>query len=223
MLDDAAGLVTDPLNAGSAAKTASDALDRALIQLKLIQEETDRDIRDYLSEIDSIARLITESIEQTGQRAENTLLELAARAEALEERIYQDAIDIVYRVQCASEVFATDSLKRALADAVNTLRAADPNFTFFGLRVAGTEIEPIDIPDPDIAYRAVKQQRQARLANLTATDDAYIIVSTYLNLARLARLTQCHYIDQNQSIIFVRDYLEFERLNKPWTEILRVD
>ena len=127
-----------------------------MIQLGQLQSKTDLDIRNYLSEVDKIVSNINSTIRNEGDRAERILLMLSDRAMNLEKLVHQDAINAIWRAQCAAEVVATDTLQRSLAEAINTIRMSEPSFNVFGLP-AKIEIKPVDIRDPDIAYRAIKK------------------------------------------------------------------
>jgi hypothetical protein len=231
VLSDVAGIVVDPLkiergseNVLKSTKIISASLDRTLLQLKQLQEKTDLDIRSYLAQIDEIVTSVNSTIYEEGQRVEQIILTLADKAESLENQAHQDAIDLIWRVQCAIEVTATDTVQRALADALNSIRASEPTFVVFGIPTGKLNLQPVDIKDPDIVYRAIKKKRLQWLnEDLTENDDAYIIRSAYLNLARLSKLTQCHYIGHDSEVIFIRDYYEFERLSMPWNRVVRIE
>lgn len=212
----------DPLGLEGPSKRVSDSIDRAALQLREIQEETDADISRYLVELDAIATEATTALLLASDQLSRALEEVASRAERFEEQVYADSVKLLWRSQCAAEVTLTDTLQRALAQAISNIRRSDPKFVVVGVPAVRLDLQPIEIQFPDQAYAAVKKKEEERLLSLEDGDSASIIFSVYLNLARLARLTQCHYLDQRAARVFRQDYYNFERLMEPWVSAVEV-
>lgn len=161
----------------------------------------------------------------TLQQALTGTQELIAQATAnmleLERRVNADALNLLYRAQCAAQETLTEG-RRAFALMVEDVRLANPGITFLGLRLTGVRAESVEILDPDQAYRSV---RDARLAQLRRTVNdrsaAYEIISTYANLQRMARLTLCHYLDQSVAGLWITEINDLERRTVPWTTVVR--
>ena len=215
LIDSVKGFLNDPIGLKTSSNTLAAAADRSLLALKQLQDETDADISRYLVGIEEIIAAINSGAEDRINQALEAAIEL-------EKKIYLDSVNLIWRAQCSAESVLTDTLKRSLADSINALSSANPQFKVFGIRVAEGKVEPVQVVDPDIAYRAVKREYLKRLESLQDTDDPYIILSTYINLSRLARLTQCHYIDSVGASVFISDYFEFERVARPWTTVVSV-
>lgn len=224
VVQDTTDIITDPFKIGEASENIArsvdqivDGLDRTLLNIKEIQSETDEDIRDYLSQVDSMVESFNETVTTAGKQMETSLAVLANEVKELENQVYKDAIDLIWRAQCAATVLIEETAKKALADMLNKLKESKPKIIVFGMTIGEAEIGEMDILDPDLVYRAVKQNRLKFLNDtLTKHSDAYSIKSTYLNLSRLAKLTQCHYIGQGLEMDFIRERYEFERLAAPW-------
>lgn len=216
------GFLSDPLKLDSSSKRISASLDRSLRQLAAIQDETDADVREYLEQIEEIVRSFNSEIRAGIADIDQIVAKAISKAEQLEQQIYKDAVKLIWRAQCAAEVTLTDSLQRGLADAINSIRRADPSFKILGVPIGRAEVKPVDVPDPDLAYRAIKRKYLERLNKVDEFDDPYVFISTYSNLARLARQTRCHYLGQSAGDLFVRDFFEFERLAAPWKDIVQL-
>ena len=113
----------------------------------------------------------------------------------------------------------TDQFQRGLVEAITNLRKADPGITILGIRVVGFRAEDVTIIDPDMAYRSMKAKRLENMKYITERSDSYQIVSVYENLARIAKLARCNYIDQPSAVLYINDMLEFQRLSRPWIEL----
>lgn len=215
VFEDIWSVIVDPLKLDSSSTRVIDSMDRILLQLKALQEETDRDINEYLNRIEGIV--------ESALSGQQELIEKAiSDAAELEEKVYQDAVDLIWRAQCAAEVTLTDTVQRSLAEAINAILRTDPQFEVFGMRIVNAKIDPVQVVDPDIAYRAIKRQYLRRLDRMGDQTDAYFIVSTYSNIARLARITQCHYLGTNLQKKFIEDFFEYERRVIPWNTVVSV-
>jgi hypothetical protein len=144
---------------------------------------------------------------------------------SLETQINRDANNLIYRAQCLAEVALNDQMQRAFSTVFATLQKADPSITtFLGLTAAHLHVNQVKILDPDVAYKNLKKATFDLLNNEQYVNDnspAYIILSSYQNLERIAKLTRCHYLDQVFEDQFILEANDLERLSLPWRWVVR--
>src|ERR1700744_2651333 len=113
------GVVTDPLGLRRASQTLSESVERSLIQLTALESVANNDVKARLEQIRSI---VTDAL--SGQRA---LIDQAVlNMNQLEASINRDAVNLLYRAQCAAEVAATTTSQRLFASLISNLRKSDP-------------------------------------------------------------------------------------------------
>ena len=210
IFQDAWGVVTDPFKLGKASSELSQSLERTMAQLSILESQTNYDVQQRLEQIRSIVRDALDGTQAIIDDATTRML-------ALEAQINADAIKLIYRAQCATEVVLNDQLQRSFAQLISNLKKANPGVTILGIRVIDLDVSDIKIDYPDQAYIST---RAAVLDSLkkTVTDKskAYDILSSYQNLERAARFTRCYYIDQSLDTRWVAEVNELERLSLPW-------
>lgn len=215
-LEDAWGVVTDPVKLKASSSTLAASVERSLIELGHLEGVVNNHAQERLQQIRSI---IADALGGT----RDVIADAEKRMLAVEQAIYVDAKKLLYEVQCKTEVLLSDQLQRSLAGIIAELNAADPSIRIFGVTIIDLSLKKIIVDDPDKAYRSA---REAKLALLSRTindnSDAYLIVSTYQNLERLARFTRCHYIDQHLSLTFTQEINDLARLSLPWMSFVRL-
>jgi hypothetical protein len=211
---DAWGVVTDPLKLRQASSTLSDSLERSLIQLGALEATGNYDAQQRLEQIRSILHDVIGGTDNTISLATNNMLEL-------ESSINADAIKLIYRAQCASEVVLMNQFQRSFAQLMANLQKADPSIRLGGIRIIDLTANNITIDDPDQAYISTKSAVIAKLQkDVTDNSKAYEILSAYQNLEMAAKFTRCYYLDQALDKRFVQEVNELERQSLPWVMVV---
>jgi hypothetical protein len=205
----------DPLKLRESSRNISESLERSLNQLRALQHASNDMAQQRLEQIRSIMREFQAQFDQSIDRIARRLLEI-------ENQIYEDSIQLIYRAQCAAEVALMDQFQRGFAQFIMHLREANPSLRIAGYRVISVGINRIEITDPDLAYRVAKNEVEARLRReIRERDNAYQILSAWQNLERSARFARCHYIDQVLAVWFSQEIAELSRRSSPWVTVVR--
>ena len=208
------GVVTDPLGLRRSSATLSDAVERALIQLRELERDANSDVRERLEQIRSIVREALSGADGAIAKALAAMLELEARTN-------QDALRLIYRAQCSVSDLQTQ-FRETLARMIVDLKNANPGVDIFGYRAISTGINGIVIENPDQAYRSTRDATLAALnKKLTDKSDAYEILSTYQNLIRAAQFARCHYIGEGLEARLFEQINEWRRLSEPWVSTVK--
>lgn len=211
------GVVTDPLKLKKSSSTLSDSVERSLIELKALEGTTNGHVQERLEQIRSI---VNGAINGTGAQISSAL----DKMNEVERHINEDAVNIIYRGQCAVEVAGTDQIQRAYAELVDNLRKSEPGIVIFGIKIISLSAKKVDVSDPDKAFFSLREAVFKRLNSDTSDNtSAYDILSAYQNLARLARLTRCHYIDLPLAAVMTKEVNELNRLSLPWVQVVQVE
>ena len=207
--EDAWGVVTDPLGLKKASGDISESLDRTLIQLRDLEGVANNNVKERLEQIRSILKDVI--------NGSQTVVDVALfQMRALEADINMDAISLLYRTQCAA-LDTADQLRRVAEKTISDVIKADPGVTVLGIKISGTHMDNIEITDPDEAYISAKHAILDKLdKDINDDSQAYLILSAYQNIERMARFTRCYYIGQVYDILWVQEVNELERLSSPW-------
>jgi hypothetical protein len=216
LVQDIGGFLTDPLKLDKSTTNLGQSADRALAALQALEVKSSYDVQSRLEQIRSIIKDLNDGIAKHIQSADALIAKAQSAMNALEQKIDDDAINLIYRAQCAAEVALTDQLQRSLADTIDTIVKANPGVTILGIRVGGVDLKPVTITDPDIAYSSTKSFYLVELGKLKASDPAILIPSKFANVARFARFARCHYIDAPLGMRFLQEEIEFNQLSVPW-------
>jgi hypothetical protein len=208
------GIATDPLKLDRSSKTLADSLARTMLQLKELEKQVNYDATARLEQIRSIVQEALRGSEAAIERAERAML-------TLEQQINQDAINLLFRAQCAVEVALMDQAQRAFAAFIGNLIKADPSVKILGIKVIDLGANNIQITDPDQAYISSKSAALTALnQNQKDNSRAYSILSVYQNLERGARFTRCAYMGQGLEWRWVKEINELELLSLPWLTVV---
>jgi hypothetical protein len=139
---------------------------------------------------------------------------------ALESQIFGDASSIIEQFRCVAHDIETVQLQEGVADAINNVRAADPGINILGVRIINLHLKQVEILEPDKAYFSLRDGYLANLAKLKDGDRASEVVSTYGNIIRIAKDAQCVYAKQAYGGMFLREQIDYDRLNRRWTTIV---
>ncbi|MBI5012679.1 MAG: hypothetical protein HZC06_08090, partial [Methylocystis sp.] len=142
-------VVTDPFKIGKASATLSQSAERSLIQLQALEGIANAHVSDRLEQIRSILR---EALNGTDKIVQDATLQMLG----LEQQINQDALDFLYKTQCAAEVAATATMQRGFAELITNLRKANPGVKILGVKLAELSADEVTITDPDQAYVSTK-------------------------------------------------------------------
>lgn len=216
IFDDTWGIVTDPIKLRQSSATLADSLDRTLAQLETLEGKADVHIAERLEQIRSIIKEAMGGTEQLLDKATADMLRL-------EVQVNVDAIDLIYRAQCA----ATETInqgRQAFANVVSDLGRADPGLYILGLKIIDLRTKTVQVEYPDQAYWNMKKKLFDHLrASVKDDTDAYDIFSAYTNLGEMARLTLCSYINQPAANkIWTQEMNQMEVLAAPWTDVVLV-
>jgi hypothetical protein len=210
LFDDLWGIATDPLKIGKLADSAQ----RSLIQIKELEAQGNYDATARLEQMRSI---ITEAI-AGGEDAINLA---ANKMDALEKQIDTDALNLIYRAQCAAEQVLMGQMQQSFAQFIKEVKEANPGYTIFGIRFGGIQLNEITVTNPDDAYITAKAAVFAKLDHdLKDNSKAYAILSTYSNLATQATYTRCFYVDQPAETKWIKEKNDLARISLPWTTIV---
>lgn len=209
-------IVNDPLGIQRGSTQLYDTTMRSLLQLQELEGITNAHVEQRLEQIRSIVR-------DAVSRTNDSIAKAEAAMRSLEDQINRDAMELLYRAQCITEVALMDQARRAFAAYIGDLKEAEPSVTILGIRVIDLKLRQIEIEDPDKAYLTTKAVTLRKLEK-AATDDsrAYLILSAYQNLKRGARFTRCHYLDSALAIQFTREMNELELRSIPWVTVVRM-
>lgn len=211
VFEDAWNVVADPLKLDHSSKTLSDSLYRTLLQVDTLESRANYDASQRIAQI----RSILADADQDINKAEKEMA-------AIEAKVNQDAINLIYRSECAL-VIATLEFRQGMADILSDLRKSDPHVTVAGITIVDFKSNKFEINDPDKAYWDLKKKRLLLLENdVTDDSNAYEILSTYQNLERAAKFARCSYLDQALDLMFVSETNGLELLSLPWTTTVRV-
>lgn len=200
-------VVTDPVGIVRGSSTLAASLERTLAQLTALEGRIDYDVQQRLEQIRSI-------LNDTIENAEKAML-------ALERQINADAIRLLYRAKCFTEVALMDQFQRSFSQLIANIKKANPAISILGIRIINLDVGEIKIDFPDQAYISTKEALIGALREKKNNDfSAYTILSTYQNLERAASFTRCHYIDQALDTRWVQEVNELERLSLPWIQVV---
>ena len=165
-------IVTDPLKLGKSSDKLSATVQDALVQLQAMEATGNHHAEERLEQIRSILRGAFEGGQETIDRAEADML-------ALEKKIDQDAVDFVYRAQCAVQQ-TLDQGHNSFAEYASDLRQVNPGIFIFGIEVVDIRTHDIKVTEPDRAYRTIKAEKLRQLDKaVTENTPAADIVSVY--------------------------------------------
>ena len=216
-LDEAWGVVTDPLKIGKGTENIISAVERSMIHLERIQEKLGENANQVLDRVDKTIgetrRDVFKMIDETGHVAESVTNNAFAKMTALQTNTIKDVRELV---KCSTQVTLYEA-QTALARSLNDLGERKPRIEFWGWTILSAKIDPQDIDNPMQAFRRVKALYQAKLD--AVSDDAHPrdITDVYGELQRISDLTRCHY--KSDTGLFDELYwteIEYNRLERPW-------
>ena len=201
--------VSDPLGLTRSASTLSASLDRTLGQLSKLESQTNEDISKDLEQIRSIIKEASSSISSDIDKATADMF-------ALEQKVNGDVFRLIYRVQCLS-ANVDDELQAATSRVIGQIAESKPRTSILGIPVVRFQVSPTTIKDADDVYREAKKAK-LEILNETVNDDtpAATIFWAYQDLEKLAKWTQCRYLNQAAEVAFTSEISEYERLSQPW-------
>ena len=217
ILEDAWGVLTDPLKLTEGTENLIHAIQRAFILAERLQGKIDADVTRYFDRIDRLALDVHTRLDETidgvfedaGVFVDDTLSGIIAT----ERQILNDA---QHALKCSGEVAKTQVID-ALVQSLHHLGASRPRITFFGTTILAAEITPEDIPNPIDGFREFRDLKLELLKEVKPEDHPHKITDVYAEIGRLASLTACHYKD-NSSVfeeLFWTE-IEFERRDRSW-------
>ena len=199
VFEDVWGVVTDPLKLGQSSAQLAASVERVMLQLQALQAKADYDVKQRLEQVRSILK--------------ETIAEASERMLAVEKEINADAVRLIYRAQCATDVVLLDRLQRSFAQLISNLNKANPGIRILGVTIIDVSANEVKIDNPDQAYASTKAAVMSRLEQTMSDEsNAYDILSAYQNLAMAASFTRCHYIDLALAVRLTEEVNEFDRL-----------
>jgi hypothetical protein len=215
----------------------SRAMDRATTRLRDMQHELDADVRDYLKVIDTIGSNVTEDVErilsninlnaeQRLDQANQIVQDALVRVEALEKQAVYDLRALLWEATCTGERFS-DTLKRTLGDTVRIVSEAEAElnvegFGLFPFLSARAEVRKVPLSNPFISYEEVRYEYEAAIAAITEDTPVRFVISAYDNIARMAKLTSCHYQGLATSQLLLQDFVTYGDRARSWALIAGV-
>jgi hypothetical protein len=214
------GIATDPLKLRAASSTLADSIERTLQQLSALEGQANAHVQERLEQIRSI---VNDAL--SGQK--DLLDKATANMLLLEKTVYKDAIDLLYRAQCAAG-HVNDELQNAVARVSEAISKIDPRVKVLGIPILELKTNPIVLQQPDEVYRATKAAYFSSLkdtslkGSVSENSPAWIIFWTYQNLASQAYWTKCKYLDRAGGEAFTQEANELELLSRPWIEAINM-
>lgn len=216
-LDEAWGVVTDPVKIGKGTENIIAAVERAMIHLERLQAKLGEDANNILEHVDKTIgdtrKDIFKMIDEGGNVAKDVTDNAFARMTALQTSMIKDVRELV---KCSTEVSLFQA-QTALAKSLNDLGERKPRIEIFGWVVLSAKIDPSDIDNPMKAFRRVKALYQSKLDAVTPEAHPREITDIYGELGRVSDLTRCHY--KADTGLFDELYwteIEYSRLERPW-------
>jgi hypothetical protein len=205
----------DPLGLGGATQTAADSVDRTMIQLQKLENVTAAHVEQRLEQIRSIIKDATVGTQATIDLATIDML-------ILEGQVNADAVNLIYRTECAANTILNYQLQKSFANFISTLKKADPALAFAGVRFLNIDMNEVTIDEPNNAYASAKAAALTALNRMDDNSSAYKIVFIYQNLGAAAMYARCHYIDDRAAqIFFTMEANDWERRAAPWIAVAR--
>jgi len=230
IVDDAWGVVSDPIGIARGGDSLVTAVNRASDTLLVLQRETDADIRDYIKELSSLIARAEQAI--ATQRRE-LVAQVTADLNRFADRADSYIREAIVQAQCAVEVTLTDTLRRALGgnlrfladdklEIVLPFKKPSTGFSrlFLDFEEDVIEIDISRTQSPARVYEIIRDRHLQNLAYATEADQTKHIVETYADIARFARFAQCHYRNDTYGIILAREYTHYDSLVRPWTSVV---
>jgi hypothetical protein len=217
VLDEAWGVVTDPLKIGKGTENIIAAVERAMIHIERIQDKLGRDANQILDRVDKTIgdtrKDVFKMIDATGFVARDVTNNAFAKLAVLQTSMIRDVRDLV---KCTTEVTLFQA-QTTLAQSLNDLGERKPRIEIFGWTIVSAKIDPQDIDNPMQAFRRVKALYQTKLDAVSADAHPREITDIYGELQRISDLTRCHY--KSDTGLFDELYwteIEYNRLERPW-------
>ena len=212
---DLGGVITDPLKLQSSSKEVSASLQRTMFQLDQLESQSNYDIADRINQV---SQVVNEAL--SGSEA----LEAKAISDAnnLEQQVNSDAINLIYNIQCTTDVILNGQLQQSFASLLNKFGDAQLSLHIFGIKVADLQSKKVSVQNPDQAYWSVKSQIMAALeAKTTDNSLAYEITSTYDDLALTAEQTACFYRHQpDKESEFISEINNLKIMSLEWKSVV---
>lgn len=234
VVEDAWGIVTDPLKIGSAGDSAVKAVNRATEALVTLQRETDSDIRDYLKELSGLILQLEGAIDR---QSSAVITRIVKEINQFSDRLDRSINSAIVQLECAAEVTLNDTLKRSMGGNVKfitrdkleiVLPFQKPSSGFWSSLFDSEEddIIEIDLSRVSSPFRVYEDIRDRHLENLkyikpdSRTKDLVLI---YADIARFARFAHCHYRNDAYGLLLSREYTHFDSLVRPWVSAVRIE
>jgi hypothetical protein len=212
------------------ARELSAAIDRAQDRFESMSVDLNYNMQSYLNTLDNIRASVRNDVgellenanldaEQRLNQIHESLDEALDRVEFLEKQAVYDLRTLLWEATCIPEVFA-DTVKRALGEAVDIVNAskAKLKLSFGRFTVSKVEIEfqEIEISSPDETYEKIKATYETKLARMDENTSVRFIIGSYANIARLARLTSCHFKGLSQDSVLLGDFVVYSNRARTW-------
>ncbi|MBS7534822.1 hypothetical protein KHC28_14255 [Ancylobacter sonchi] len=204
------GVVTDPFKIGRASENIVHAVERAAIHISRIQKDIDSSAEARINQIQGVLR-------DTKLNLDDSIDKALTRISSISDKLFLDTSNLV---RCSTEE-AARSIQDHLSQSLNDLGRRKPRIAVFGWTILTAEIDSQDITSPIASFREVKAIYDQKISAISPSDHPSKLTDYYAEIARLARLTACHYHnDSNTWLDLYDDYqLEYIRQQKYWTNI----
>lgn len=222
VIGDFSGILTDPLKLGKASENILQSVERMQLMLNKVgslEATTNADLADRISQVKDIVDQVIAAVDRNVANLANIIAQAENKLASLEQTIYRDAQSLLDKAQCVTQNIATVQMQEAVANAVAALSDSDLGITFFGFKIIDLKARKVQITDPDQAYISVRNGYLRKLSRLRPTDSAYAIISTYVNIERLAENASCAYRDPTLAVLFLKEEFNYRRLTEPWARI----
>lgn len=218
--DDMVGVVTDPVGVRRASDTLANSAERTVNEIQEIENKTNKDLSDRIEQVRTVLEPVIAAADRNAQNLREIVAGAIIKMRALEEKATKDAIDLVYREECVSEVATQDQVERGLSKIIGEIISSRPGVKIFGIRVINFSLNEVEITQPDQAYRSTKKALLDRIAAIKDQDDASEILSAYQNIARFAGFTKCYYLGLGLDEQYADEQLKYEKLSSPWLHVV---
>lgn len=215
LFSDVWGVITDPFKLGQASSEASDAVDRIIVALELLQTNFDSDVRDYLVQINEMIGAVDQAAEDRVSQIEQIVLQLEAE-------IFKDAHKLLVETECSVECLLGRTLPETVYAMLLQLEEADISVKLPFVKDAELTVEAVRPLSPDITYIRIRNAYLGYIKGLNESDSAYQIIIGYQNISELAFRTYCHFARSGGGQNFLEEHAKYASLLRPWVNTSRV-
>lgn len=233
IVGDAWGILIDPFKLGAGSENLVEAVKGArdaISALDALQDDTDADVRFYLTDIDrKLSRIESDTNELVDHVADEIL--------NIEKTVVRDVRLAIREFECAFIRVLDDALNQSLRDVLpsiaegqtryvrmpyGTQRGYKLGFIPWGNEPKVLEIDLSSGPSPFQVFQEIEMGYLESLEEADDQDSVILLLATYGNLAALAKKTACFYEGAHFEELLVQKYIYYNARVYPWITTINV-